>query len=135
LIIIVVVFLVVLILASPFLFARRSFFRWLWRVDRSVLATMVYGRMCTLGTIAGLGPQPQQTPMEYAAQIAEAYPQQAEYINHIARIYTENRFGRRGRLGLFEEAELLKARCHIYEALLKPRRYRLLFPRRYGQAM
>jgi transglutaminase-like putative cysteine protease len=123
--------LLALLLASPFMLFRRSYSRWLWRVDRSALASMVYARMCNLGAGLGMGPQPQQTPMEYATRMAVAFPQEAEYFKHVARAYTENRFGRRGRLGLFEEAELLKARCHIYETLLShPGNRRRLFPSR-----
>ena len=78
-----------------------------------------------------LGPKPQQTPMEYAAELAAVFPEQASYFNHVARVYTENQFGRRGRLGLFEEAELLKARCRIFDAILtKLGLYSILFHRR-----
>ena len=75
--------------------------------------------MSTLAAMNNMGPRPQQTPSEFAAELAMSFPQEAEDINKIARVYVENQFGHRGRLGLFEEAELLKARRRVYDAILK----------------
>ena len=75
--------------------------------------------MCNLAARVDLGPRPQQTPLEFASGLAAEFPEQAGAFYHVARSYVENKFGRRGRLGLFEEAELLKARCSAFGALLK----------------
>jgi hypothetical protein len=67
-----------------------------------------------------MGPRPQQTPLEFAAALATVFPQEAKALEHIVQAYLANRFGRReGKLGLFEEAEILKARCRVYDVLLQ----------------
>lgn len=106
------------VIATPFLLLRKTFFSWLWGVDRSSLAASVYSRMCSLAAMVKSGPRPEQTPLEFAGEMAVAFPEQAGDFKTVARIFVENRFGRRGRLGLFEEAELLKSRCRVYHALL-----------------
>jgi transglutaminase-like putative cysteine protease len=116
--IIIGIFIVILLLFPVFLF-RSSFYRWLWRVDRANAASMVYARMCRLASLVKLGPKPQQTPLEYTAELTSAFPQQARSLDSIVQTYVENRFGRKERLGLFEEANLLKSRCFVFETLLK----------------
>jgi hypothetical protein len=107
------------ILVSPILALRSAFYRWLWNVDRSAHASGVYTKMCILASKLRLGPKPQQTPLEYATELTAVLPLQAKAIDGIVQTYVENRFGRRGRLGLFEEAELLKSRRDVYCILLK----------------
>ncbi len=110
--------LILAVLVTPVLVLRSSFYRWLWHVNRNEFASLAYDKMCHLAAMVRLGPRPQQTPLEFAAELAAAFPEQARAFNHIARSYVENRFGRRGNLGLFEEAELLKARCGAFDVLL-----------------
>ena len=70
--------------------------------------------------MAGLGPRPQQTPQEFAAGLAVELPEQNQALDDIVRAYVENKFGRReDKLGLSEEAEVLKARRDAYKGLLK----------------
>jgi len=110
--------LVVLVL-TPFLALRNSFYRWLWHVDRGNLASAAYVKMAALANMVDLGPRPQQTPLEFAAELGSAFPQVAGDADRIASIYASSRFsGKRPGLGLFEEAEVLKARCHVYSRLL-----------------
>jgi transglutaminase-like putative cysteine protease len=98
---------------------RSASFRWLWRVDRGALAYRTYTNMCTLAAMLKLVPRPQQTPLEFAAELAATFPQEAEALDYIVQAYVENRFGRReGKLGLVEEAQILKARHVVYEAFL-----------------
>ncbi len=104
---------------APLLAMRRSFYRWLWHVDRDNLAATAYARMAALAGMAGLEPKPQQTPLEFAAALGAALPQEAADAGRIAQVYGDNRFGgRQSRLSLFEEAEVLKARCRVYDRLL-----------------
>ena len=109
---------VLLVLLVPLLVYRSAFHRWLWRVMRADAAVTVYAKMCALASLVKLGPRPQQTPLEYTAGLAERFPRRAESLDTIAQAYVENRFGRRGRLGLFEEASLLKSRRDVYAVLL-----------------
>lgn len=103
----------------PWLALRRSFYRWLWHVDRDNLAATAYARMAALAGMAGIGPKPYQTPLEFAAALGTAFPQEAADAGRVAQAYADSRFGgRRGSPGLFEEAEVLKARCQVYRRLL-----------------
>jgi transglutaminase-like putative cysteine protease len=103
----------------PFLALRKAFFRWLWHVDRGDLPDAAYARMVALAGMVNLGPRPQQTPLEFAAELGAAFPQEAGDVDHIARVYANSRFGgKQSRLGLFEEAEVLKARCRVYSRFL-----------------
>ena len=110
---------IIALLMVPFLALRSAFYRWLWQVDRSALAYRTYTNMCKLASMVKLGPRPYQTPLEFAAALAALFPQEARAVDNIVQAYVETRFGRReGKPGLFEEAEILKARCRIYDVLL-----------------
>jgi transglutaminase-like putative cysteine protease len=112
--------LILALLLVPLLALRSAFYRWLWHVDRAAIASRTYNNMCRLASMINLGPRPQQTPLEFAAALATVFPQEVKSLNHIVQAYLENRFGRReGKLGLFEEAEILKARCRVYDVLLQ----------------
>jgi transglutaminase-like putative cysteine protease len=107
------------VVLTPFLALRNTFDRWLWYVDRGDLAETAYARMVSLAGMANLGPRPQQTPLEFAAELGAAFPEEAEDAARIARTYAGSRFrGKREGLSLFEEAEVLKARCRVYTRLL-----------------
>jgi transglutaminase-like putative cysteine protease len=111
--------LILLVIMIPILIARASFNRWLWGVVRSDCATAIYSRMCALAELAKMGPKPQQTPLEYSSELAVEFPMQAKALHDIAQTYANNRFGgREGKLGLMEEAELLKARHIVYNGIL-----------------
>jgi transglutaminase-like putative cysteine protease len=111
--------LIALILATPILALRAAFYSWLWHVDRDGLASLAYDKLCSLAARVGLGPRPYQTPLEFAAALSREFPEQADAFDHIARRYVEDRFGHKVTTGLFEEAELLKARCGAFGALAK----------------
>jgi transglutaminase-like putative cysteine protease len=118
LIILILVF-CALFLLTPLLLLRSAFHRWIWNVDRANLRLTTYAKLCRLGAMVKLGPRPHQTPAEYAAELSAEFPSQAKDLEMITRVYVENRFGRRReRPGLFEEAEILKARCGAFDALL-----------------
>ncbi len=119
LVILILVFCFVLIM-TPLIVLRSAFYRWVWQVDRANLPLVAYDKLCRLGAMVKRGPRPHQTPLEYAAELKELYPEQAEDLDKITGAYLENRFGgRKERPSLFEEAELLKARCSIFYELLK----------------
>jgi hypothetical protein len=116
------------------LFALRSaFYRGLWHLKGPDYASEIYIKMCSLASLVKLSPKPQQTPLEYCAQLASLFPQQAKAIDHIVQAYLESRFGRRPRSGLPQEAELLKSRVDVYHALLKRRIQRRWFSRLHSR--
>jgi transglutaminase-like putative cysteine protease len=119
LVILILVFCFILVM-TPFAVLRSAFYRWVWNVDRANLATMTYDKMCRLGTMVRLGPRSHQTPLEYTAGLKELYPEQSESLDKITQLYLDYRFGgRKERPNLFEEAEILKARCDIFRELMK----------------
>jgi transglutaminase-like putative cysteine protease len=100
-------------------FMRRSFYRWIWRVDRSELAMVTYEKLYQLGAMIKLSPRPQQTPLEYATVLAAEFPEQADEVQEITRAYLERQFGRReGKLDLYSEARLLKARRGVFDKII-----------------
>jgi transglutaminase-like putative cysteine protease len=120
--------LLILIIAAGALFLlfvarlafRSVFYRWLWRVDREHLVSRVYSRMFRLASIVGLEPKAQQTPQEFANELAIEFPDQAAALDNIVRFYTENKFSpRKGRLKSAEEAVILNARHGVYTELLQ----------------
>ncbi len=113
-IILIALFAVVLLLL--WLVLRSSFYRWIWRVDRSELASATYKKLCQLGAMVKISPKSQQTPREYAAVLAAEFPEHSEELLEIARAFMERRFGgREGKLDLFNEARLLKARRRLFD--------------------
>jgi transglutaminase-like putative cysteine protease len=117
--IIVIVIAVAAVLLSLWLLARSSFTRWIWRVDRSDLASDTYRKMSQMGMMMKIGPRPQQTPLEYATVLAAEFPEQDREIREITQAYLERQFGgREGKLDLFNEARLLKARRSLFAKLM-----------------
>jgi transglutaminase-like putative cysteine protease len=111
---------VIAVLAVTLLVLRSVFRHWLWQVDSQNPAAGVYARLSSLAAMLGLGPKPQQTPLEYAAVLATEFPEQARNLDDIARAYVENRFGRKDRPPEPHQAvRVLKARRGVYESLLK----------------
>ncbi len=99
---------------------RSLSFSWLWRVDRKTIAYTTYLNMCKLAGMIGLVPKPQQTTLEFTAELVAALPQEAGAVSFIARVYMENRFGgREGTLDMAEEAEVLKSRHIVYNTLIR----------------
>ncbi len=111
---------VIALIIGLVLLIRAASFRWLWRVDRNAVAYGAYVNMCRLAAMVGLVPKPQQTPLEFTAELVEALPRDAEAVQYIARVYMENRFGgRESKPDFAEEAEILKARHIVYNALIQ----------------
>jgi len=119
LLIIIAIVIIALFLMVMWLFVRSSFYQWVWRVNRSDLASETYKKLCQLGAMIKIGPKPQQTPLEYSAVLAEEFPERAGEIQEITRAYLERQFGgREGKLDLFNEARLLKARRNLFDKLM-----------------
>ena len=89
--------LIIALIIGLVLLVRMASFRWLWRVDRNAIAYGTYMNMCRLAVMVGLVPKPQQTPLEFTAELVEALPQNAESLQYITRIYHgEPLWGQRG---------------------------------------
>jgi transglutaminase-like putative cysteine protease len=119
LLIIIMIVIIALFLMVMWLFVRSSFYRWIWRVNRLDLASETYKKLCLLGAMIKISPRPQQTPLEYSAVLAEEFPERAGEIQEITQAYLERQFGgRQGKLDLFNEARLLKARRNLFDKLM-----------------
>jgi transglutaminase-like putative cysteine protease len=117
--VIVIIAIAAAILLVLWLLIRSSFTRWIWQVDRSDLASETYKKMCQMGAMMKIGPRPQQTPLEYATVLVTEFPERDKEIREITRAYLERQFGgREGKLDLFNEARLLKARRNLFDKLM-----------------
>lgn len=120
LLIISIIIAVLLLLLIARLVFRSVFYRWLWRLDREHLASSMYSKMCQIASMVGLGPEPQQTPQEFANTLAVEFPDQTADLNTIVQNYVGGQFSpRKGRLGLMEEASVLNARQNVFTVLLQ----------------
>ena len=124
---IIIAGLALLVLMIPATALRSAFGRWLWHVDRRLVAVETYQKMGRLAALARLGPEASQTPTEYAAALGAVMPERSGELAIITSAYVKARFDRGGPPGLFEEAEILKARYQVYSALLE----RVGFVRRF----
>jgi transglutaminase-like putative cysteine protease len=108
------------VIAGIIMITRRVFNRRLWHVDREALALTTYNKLIGIAAMAKIEPSPQQTPLEFAAELKTALPEEADDIDSIVGAYLENRFGNReGKLELYREAQVLKARHVLYDKLLR----------------
>jgi transglutaminase-like putative cysteine protease len=117
--IVVIIILTMAVLLVLWLFIRASSTKWIWRVDRSDLASETYRKMCQISAMMKIGPRPQQTPLEYATVLAAEFPERTTEIREITQAYLEREFGgREGKLDLFNEARLLQARRSLFSKLI-----------------
>jgi transglutaminase-like putative cysteine protease len=56
--------------------------------------TAIYARMVFLASLAGLGPKPRQTELEFSRQLSGAMPHQADVITRIVNSYINYRYAR-----------------------------------------
>jgi len=102
------------------LFILRSIItHWLRRYMRPGDAPEVYGKMCFLASLVKLGPEPQQTPLEYCVKLASAFPLQAEALDNIVHAYVESRFSPRKELGQLQKGMLQKSWREVYPVFFK----------------
>ncbi|MDP2731376.1 MAG: transglutaminase domain-containing protein [Dehalococcoidales bacterium] len=95
------------------------FNRWLTRFSLPNYVSGMYGRLCFLASLIKLRPEPEQTPLEYGAKLASAFPQQAEALDTIVQAYVESRFSRRKKPGIYQRVQLQKSWRRLYPTLLK----------------
>lgn len=96
-----------------------GWYRWWGRLVRLGYPAEVYAKMCRLGSLARLSPEPQTTPAEYSAQLSARLPHQAEAIRCIADSYGRTRYGPRKLLRMEEQEEVARAWRQLRPALLR----------------
>lgn len=62
--------------------------------NRKKNTSAIYSRMVLLSSLAGLGPKPWQTALEFSKQLSMALPRQASIIDNITQKYLTTRYGR-----------------------------------------
>ena len=62
-------------------------YRWWWRLGRLPRPDELFAKMSRLGALLGIPLRPEQTPLEYAAELAREMPAQSWAIGAIARAY------------------------------------------------
>lgn len=99
---------------------RPFYSRRIWNVDRERLPVSTYASLCRLAGMNGIDLSSRQTPLESLPKIAEIIPEQSKELEFLVQSYVANQFGRdKGKIGLYEEAEILKARVLVFEAILQ----------------
>jgi hypothetical protein len=68
------------LLIGAIMVLRSLSFRWIWHVNRSTLSYDTYINMCRLAATVGIIPRPQQTPLEFTAELAAVIPQEAKNL-------------------------------------------------------
>jgi hypothetical protein len=81
-------------------------------------ASAVYARMCLLASLVKLGPQPQQTALEYSTKLSAAFPHQAKAIGNIAQIYVATQYSHTKALELPQKQRLQEFWRQVRRALL-----------------
>ena len=77
-----------LAIAVPVLLWRN----WWWKLGALPRSDELFAKMCRLGAALGLRKRPEQTPLEYAAMLAEAMPAQSRQVQRITRAYVLRRY-------------------------------------------
>lgn len=95
--------------------------RWFERLRLSGDVSSVYAKMCWLASMVEVGPLAAETPLEYCARLASAYPIGAEAITDIGRLYVEASFSPRKDLSEDDNTRLRKHWVQLYPVLFKRR--------------
>lgn len=66
--------------------------QWWWRLGSLPRPDELFAKMCRLGAALGLRKRPQQTPLEYAAMLSEAMPEQRRQIRRVTQAYVLGRY-------------------------------------------
>ncbi len=94
-------------------------YRWLRSVAGLDTVSGIYAQMCFCASLLGKGPKRCQTPFEYNATLASAFPTHADDINTIVQMYVQNRFGQKKIDGAVQQHKLQQSWHSMRVVLLK----------------
>ena len=83
-------------------------FLWTRGLAHATPVERAYTKMSRMGTLAGIGRRPQETPLDYAMAIGVAIPSAALSADHIGRSFASGRYGG-PEAGDYDEEELNRA--------------------------
>lgn len=95
-----------------------AWYRWWGRLVKLGYPAEIYAKMGRLGSLLGMAPQPQLTPLEYAQRISAHFPAQAPAINYITQAYVKARYGPKKFLLMEERETVAQAWRTVRRALL-----------------
>jgi transglutaminase-like putative cysteine protease len=94
------------------------FLGWFLVYRRPGRNSALYSRMVILSSLAGIGPRPWQTSLEFAHQLASLLPEHAPGINEITSVYLQIRYGKQP-LESAPRKDLTEAWKNLRHTLLK----------------
>jgi len=94
------------------------FLGWFLIYRRPGKNSALYSRMVILSSLAGIGPRPWQTSLEFAHQLATLLPEHAQGINQITSVYLQIRYGKQP-LESAPRKDLTEAWKNLRHTLLK----------------
>ncbi len=94
-------------------------YRWLGGFIGLSTASAVYAKMCLLASLVKLGPQSQQTALEYSAKLSAAFPQHAGAIGNIAQAHVTTQYSLNKTLGVSQKQRLQESWHEVRRILLK----------------
>ncbi|MBI2850945.1 MAG: transglutaminase domain-containing protein [Chloroflexi bacterium] len=84
-------------------------------------SSKIYRQMCFFASLVGMSPRPQQTPLEYGAKLASAFPLQAEAFGNIVQTYVESQYSADKKLGRWEGYRLQRSWREARRRLIRRR--------------
>lgn len=105
----------ILVVAS---FLVMVWYRWWGRLAGLTYSAEIYSKMCQLGALARMGPEPQFTPLEYATRLSASLPGSGGDIKYIAESYGKTCYGRKKFLIIEEKETLGQSWRRLRRALL-----------------
>jgi hypothetical protein len=94
------------------------FIGWQWINSRPRNSSVLYSRMVFLASLAGLGPKPWQTALEFSRQLSLNMPQYSPEIDGIVQVYVDSCYGS-GSLSSRAGEEINQSWRKLSRALLK----------------
>ena len=76
------------VVGTPVLLWRQ----WWWKLGALPRPDELFTKMCRLGGVLGMRKRPEQTPLEYAAMLSAAMPEQRRHIERITKAYVLRRY-------------------------------------------
>lgn len=107
---------IILLLSLALLVIKKRINRLTTFEEKLNYETEIYAGMCELAALAGLGPRPQQTVLEYSGQLIKEFPLEAEPIKTIVRAFVERRYGRKP-ASPSPDWELVQSRRKVFTAI------------------
>lgn len=95
------------------------YYIWWGRLANLGHPAVIYAKMCRLSSLAGLGPKPHQTPLEYSMALSRSLPSRSASISLITQSYIATMYSSHKFLSYFEQERINKAWRSLRGPLVK----------------